>query len=136
MTGFDSAVPVVCIMGPTAVGKTDLAVSLVERFPFEIISVDSAMVYRDMDIGTAKPDTATLERAPHRLINIIDPADSYSAAQFRVDALEQINIIRRAGRFPLLVGGNHAVLSGFATGTFGFATSQSGGACSFGERAA
>jgi tRNA dimethylallyltransferase len=97
--------PLVCIMGPTASGKTDLAVRLVERFPFEIISVDSAMVYRGMDIGTAKPGREVQEVAPHRLIDILDPADSYSAARFREDALREAKDIRRKGRWPLLVGG-------------------------------
>jgi tRNA dimethylallyltransferase len=92
-------------MGPTASGKTDLAVSLVERLPFELISVDSALVYRDMDIGTAKPDAETLARAPHRLIDIIDPAEAYSASRFRQEALEAMAEITAAGRIPLLVGG-------------------------------
>jgi len=97
--------PVVCLMGPTASGKTDLAVSLVERLPFEIISVDSALVYKDMDIGTAKPDAETLARAPHKLIDIIDPAESYSASRFREEALEEMKAITAAGGIPLLVGG-------------------------------
>ena len=97
--------PIVCILGPTASGKTDLAVDLVERFPMDIISVDSAMVYRGMDIGTAKPDAAILERAPHRLIDFLDPAGAYSAAQFRSDALREIADIIGQGRIPLLVGG-------------------------------
>ena len=92
-------------MGPTASGKTDLAVSLVERLPFEIISVDSALVYRGMDIGTAKPDAETLARAPHRLIDIIDPVEAYSASRFREDALREMAEITAAGRIPLLVGG-------------------------------
>ena len=77
----------VFLMGPTASGKTDLAVVLHERFPMDIISVDSALVYRGMDIGTAKPDAETLRRAPHALIDIRDPGESYSAAEFREDAL-------------------------------------------------
>lgn len=93
------------LMGPTASGKTDLAIALRERLPCELISVDSAMVYRGMDIGTAKPDSETLARAPHRLIDIIDPAESYSAAAFRADALREMESITRAGRIPLLVGG-------------------------------
>jgi tRNA dimethylallyltransferase len=92
-------------MGPTASGKTELAVELVERLPLEIISVDSALIYRGMDIGTAKPDQATLRRAPHRLIDIKDPSESYSAAAFREDALAEMAAITQAGRIPLLVGG-------------------------------
>jgi len=80
-------------------------VELVERYPFEIISVDSALVYRGMDIGTAKPDAETLRRAPHRLIDLIEPTDSYSAARFREDALQAIEEIRGNGKIPLLVGG-------------------------------
>jgi tRNA dimethylallyltransferase len=95
----------VCLVGPTAAGKTDVAVELVRRFPFEIISVDSAMVYRHMDIGTAKPGPEILADAPHRLIDIRDPWDSYSAGQFCADALKMIVEIRSAGRVPLLVGG-------------------------------
>nr|WP_269087631.1 tRNA (adenosine(37)-N6)-dimethylallyltransferase MiaA [Candidatus Reidiella endopervernicosa] len=92
-------------MGPTASGKTDLAVELVRRLPCELISVDSALVYREMDIGTAKPDAETLREAPHRLIDILDPAESYSAAQFREDALREMAEITAAGRIPVLVGG-------------------------------
>ena len=81
---------VIFIMGPTAAGKTDLAISCVEQFDCELISVDSALVYREMDIGTAKPDAETLRRAPHKLVNIIDPSESYSAGNFRTDALKEI----------------------------------------------
>ncbi len=95
----------VFLTGPTAAGKTALAVELVERYPFEIISVDSALVYRGMDIGTAKPDTETLQRAPHRLIDLVDPVEPYSAARFREDALHEIEEIRKKGKIPLLVGG-------------------------------
>ncbi len=97
--------PAVFLMGPTASGKTGLAVELCKRFPLEIISVDSALVYRGMDIGTAKPDKETLELAPHRLIDIRDPAESYSAAEFREDALREMYLITAAGKVPLLVGG-------------------------------
>lgn len=93
------------LMGPTASGKTDLAVELVRRLPVEIISVDSAMVYREMDIGTAKPGPEVLAEAPHRLIDILDPAEAYSAARFREDALRHMAEITAAGRIPLLVGG-------------------------------
>jgi len=97
--------PVVCLMGPTAAGKTDIAVQLLERFPFDIVSVDSALVYRGMDIGTAKPDASVLERAPHRLIDIRDPEDAYSAGAFVRDAKAEIAAIHTSGRVPLLVGG-------------------------------
>ena len=96
---------VLCLMGPTATGKTDLAVSLAERWPVEIVSVDSAMVYRGMDIGTAKPPPEVLTRAPHRLIDLVDPAEAYSAARFVADAVAAIREIQAAGRVPLLVGG-------------------------------
>jgi tRNA dimethylallyltransferase len=96
---------VVFLLGPTASGKTGLAVDLVERLNAEIVSVDSAMVYRGMDIGTAKPDAETLARAPHALIDIRDPAEPYSAADFRADALAEVERIHAAGRLPLLTGG-------------------------------
>ena len=92
-------------MGPTASGKTALALELVEKLPCEIISVDSALVYKGMDIGTAKPDAAMQAQAPHRLIDLVDPADSYSAATFREDALREMAEITAAGKIPLLVGG-------------------------------
>lgn len=101
----DARAIAVCLMGPTASGKTDVAVSLCKRFPLEIISVDSALVYRGMDIGTAKPDAATLDRAPHRLIDIRDPEEAYSAGDFVRDATREMHDIRAAGRIPLLVGG-------------------------------
>lgn len=97
--------PVLFLMGPTASGKTDVAVALVRHGPFEIVSVDSAMVYRGLDIGAAKPAPDVLREAPHRLIDIRDPAEAYSAAEFRADALREVDAIHRAGRIPLLVGG-------------------------------
>ncbi len=92
-------------MGPTASGKTSIAVNLAQQAPLEIISVDSAQVYRGMDIGAGKPSTEILAKAPHRLINIRDPIDSYSAADFRHDALIEIADIQSKGKTPLLVGG-------------------------------
>lgn len=93
------------LMGPTASGKTGLALELARRLPVELISVDSALVYRSMDIGTAKPDAETLREFPHRLIDIIEPTEAYSAARFRADALEAMREIHARGRIPLLVGG-------------------------------
>lgn len=95
----------ILLMGPTATGKTDLAISLCKRFPCDVISVDSALVYRGMDIGTAKPDAETLARTPHRLIDIRDPEESYSAGEFIRDAYREMDDILAAGRIPLLVGG-------------------------------
>ncbi len=92
-------------MGPTASGKTELALALHALMPVEVISVDASQVYRGMDIGTAKPDAATRRRVPHRLIDIRDPADTYSAADFRGDALREMQAITQRGRIPLLVGG-------------------------------
>ncbi len=97
--------PAIFIMGPTASGKTALAIALRERLPVELISVDSALIYRGMDIGTAKPSAEELAQAPHRLIDIRDPAEAYSAAEFRADALKEMADITAAGRIPLLVGG-------------------------------
>ncbi|SEC36202.1 tRNA (adenosine(37)-N6)-dimethylallyltransferase MiaA [Pseudomonas anguilliseptica] len=110
--------PAIFLMGPTAAGKTDLAIELARVLPCELISVDSALIYRDMDIGTAKPDKATLAEFPHSLIDIRDPAESYSAAEFRADALAAMAEITARGRIPLLVGGTmlyfKALLEGLA----------------------
>lgn len=97
--------PVVCLMGPTASGKTALAIELAQRFPMDVISVDSALVYRGLDIGSAKPSAEEQRLAPHRLIDICDPAEPYSAGQFRDDCLQHIAEIHANGRIPLLVGG-------------------------------
>jgi len=97
--------PVIFLMGPTASGKTALAIELTKRLPCDIISVDSALIYKGMDIGTAKPTLEELREAPHRLLDILDPKDAYSAADFRRDALHEIESIIAKGRIPLLVGG-------------------------------
>jgi tRNA dimethylallyltransferase len=97
--------PALCLIGPTASGKTDLAFAIADRFPVEIVSLDSAQVFIDMDIGTAKPDRETLARYPHHLIDLITPEDRYSAAQFRTDALRVMGEITARGHVPLLVGG-------------------------------
>ena len=97
--------PAIFLMGPTASGKTGLAVELYQHLPVELISVDSALVYRDMDIGTAKPDAETLAKAPHHLIDLIPPTEVYSAAQVRSDALKLMADITARGKVPLLVGG-------------------------------
>ncbi len=110
--------PAILIMGPTASGKTAAAMALADRFPVELISVDSAQVFIDMDIGTAKPDAATLARYPHHLIDLITPEERYSAARFRADALAAMAAITAAGRVPVLVGGTmlycRALLHGLA----------------------
>lgn len=106
MSGVEAQPPLaILLMGPTASGKTDLAIELCQQLPCDIISVDSAMIYRGMDIGTAKPSAEELAKAPHRLIDICDPAETYSAADFCRDALREMAEITRAGRIPLLVGG-------------------------------
>ena len=92
-------------MGPTASGKTGVALELAQRLPLEVVSVDSALVYRGMDVGTAKPDTATRRQVPHHLVDIIEPTESYSAARFAEDATRLVAEIRSRGRLPLLVGG-------------------------------
>jgi tRNA dimethylallyltransferase len=97
--------PAILLMGPTASGKTGVAVELVRRLPCEIISVDSAQVYRDMNVGTAKPEAGILAQAPHHLIDIINPDETYSAARFRDDALTLMREVTERGNIPLLVGG-------------------------------
>ena len=103
-------------MGPTAAGKTDLALHLADHLPCELISVDSALVYRGMDIGTAKPDAETLLRYPHHLVDILDPAAAYSAARFRLDAQRLIADILARGRIPVLVGGTMLYYKALAGG--------------------
>ncbi len=105
MSASDHRPQAVFLMGPTAAGKTALACALAERHPLGLISVDSALVYRGLDIGSAKPDAATLARHPHALIDIRDPAEPYSAAEFRVDALAAMRRLVEMGKTPLLVGG-------------------------------
>lgn len=110
--------PAILIMGPTASGKTAAAMALADHLPVELISVDSAQVFRDMDVGTAKPDRETLSRYPHRLIDLISPEESYSAARFRSDALCAMDEITATGKVPVLVGGTmlyfRALLQGLA----------------------
>lgn len=112
------SLPIIFLMGPTAAGKTELAIALVQQLPCDIISVDSAMVYRGLDIGTAKPSPTILAQAPHRLINICDPSEIYSVAQFHTQALAEIESIHSTGRIPLLVGGSrlyfHALQQGLS----------------------
>jgi tRNA dimethylallyltransferase len=106
MSEVTQALPLaIALMGPTASGKTDLAVDLVTRLPCDIVSVDSALIYRGMNIGTAKPGPQILEKVPHRLIDIRDPSESYSAARFCMDARREMAEITAVGRIPLLVGG-------------------------------
>ncbi|MCK3654859.1 tRNA (adenosine(37)-N6)-dimethylallyltransferase MiaA [Pasteurellaceae bacterium Macca] len=104
------------LMGPTASGKTDLAIALRQKLPVEVISVDSALIYRGMDIGTAKPSSAELALAPHRLIDILDPKESYSVANFREDALNEMAEITAQGKIPLLVGGTMLYYKGLLEG--------------------
>jgi tRNA dimethylallyltransferase len=105
VNAVDAAPDAVCLMGPTCTGKTALALQLAQRFPVEIVSVDSALVYRGMDIGTSKPSAAERAAVPHHLVDICDPSDPYSAGRFLHDALQCIDEIRGRGRVPLLVGG-------------------------------
>lgn len=118
MTTAAQKLPVIFLMGPTASGKTDLAISLSKLLPVELISVDSALVYRGMDIGSAKPTAAELAETPHRLIDIRDPAEPYSVADFLADAEREIAAIHAQGKIPLLVGGTmlyfRALLDGLA----------------------
>lgn len=127
--------PIVCLMGPTASGKTPLAIALTEHFPMDIISVDSAMVYRGMDIGTAKPDAATLKHAPHRLIDLIDPAEAYSAGRFCADALKAIHESHEQGRIPLLVGGTMMYFRALLQGIAGMPSADAGIRANLEERA-
>ena len=116
VSGTSALPPLVCLMGPTASGKTDLAMYLYDQFPCELVSVDSVLVYRGMDVGSAKPDAQTLQRYPHHLIDILDPAEPYSAARFRDDALALIQDITARGRVPLLVGGTMLYFKALAGG--------------------
>lgn len=106
----------VAIMGPTASGKTAAALRIAQEHPVEIISVDSALVYREMDIGTAKPNAEELASVPHHLIDIIDPLDAYSVAQFRADAIRLVGEIQTRGKLPLLVGGTMMYFKGLVDG--------------------
>lgn len=122
----DKRPPAILLMGPTAAGKTDLAIELHERLGVELISVDSTMVYRGLDIGSAKPSAQELARAPHRLIDIRDPAEPYSAAEFREDALREMREITARGRVPLLVGGTMMYLRQLLHGVANLPSSDPG----------
>jgi tRNA dimethylallyltransferase len=98
-------IPVICLMGPTAAGKSATTLAIAQRWPAEVVNVDSATIYRGMDIGTAKPDMRERALVPQHLLDIVDPAEAYSAAQFRQDALAAIAAIRQRGRLPVLAGG-------------------------------
>ena len=115
----DSLSKAIFLMGPTASGKTGAAVYLHSKFPVEIISVDSALVFKDMNIGTAKPDAETLAQAPHHLIDMIDPISAYSAANFRTDALRLMADITARGKIPLLVGGTMLYFKALSEGMSG-----------------
>lgn len=108
--------PAIFLMGPTASGKTDLAIALRQKLPVEVISVDSALIYKGMDIGTAKPSKQEQALAPHRLIDIIDPLESYSVMNFREDALREMADITSQGKIPLLVGGTMLYYKGLLDG--------------------
>ncbi len=116
MTNTSILPPAIAIMGPTASGKTAAALAIAQAIPAEIISVDSALVYRGMDIGTAKPTLDELAAVPHHLIDIIDPLDAYSVAQFRNDTLRLVAEITARGKLPLLVGGTMLYFKGLADG--------------------
>jgi tRNA dimethylallyltransferase len=116
----------VAIMGPTASGKTAAALAIARERPVEIISVDSALVYREMDIGTAKPSAEELASVPHHLIDIIDPLESYSVAQFRTDAVRLVAEIRARGKLPLLVGGTMMYFKGLVDGLDDLPTADAG----------
>ncbi len=106
----------ICLTGPTATGKTDLALEIAGELPLEIVSMDSALVYRDMDIGTAKPSIAIREQIPHFLIDILDAAEAYSAGRFVADASREVRAIADRGKIPLLVGGTHLYLRALRDG--------------------
>lgn len=127
---------VITLMGPTAAGKTRLALFLREHLPVDIVSVDASQVYRGMDIGTAKPTIEEQARAPHRLIDIRDPAEIYSVAEFRADALREMEDITRRGRIPLLVGGTMFYFRALEFGLSGLPSADAGVRARLGEEAA
>lgn len=112
----ESEIPVICLMGPTASGKTALAMELYDKLPCELVSVDSALVFKDMDIGTAKPTEEELSKYPHHLIDLIDPTEAYSVADFCRDAFRVINEIKSRGNIPVLVGGTMMYFKGLIEG--------------------
>jgi len=131
-----SQAPIVCLAGPTAAGKSAATLAIAERWPVEIVNVDSATVYRDMDIGTAKPGAAERAVAPHHLLDIRDPAEAYSAAEFRADALALIEAIRARGRIPLLAGGTMMYFKALREGLDDLPSADPGLRAEFDARAA
>jgi tRNA dimethylallyltransferase len=129
-------VKAVFLLGPTASGKTAVALALAERFPVEIVSVDSAQVYRGLDIGTAKPDAAERALVPHHLIDIVEPTQAYSAGRFRDDALRVVAAIHARGRLPLLAGGTMLYFSALTRGLADLPRADAGIRATIGERAA
>ncbi len=116
MAAVPGSISCICLTGPTATGKTELALELASELPLEIVSMDSALVYRDMDIGTAKPSAAIRDQVPHHLIDILDAADSYSAGRFVEDASRELRAIAARNKIPLLVGGTHLYLRALRDG--------------------
>ena len=123
-----AAIPAVLLMGPTAAGKSALALALAERLGGEIVSVDSAQVYRGLNVGTAKPDAATRTRIRHHLIDILDPTQAYSAARFAREALAAIADIRQRGRMPVVAGGTMLYFRALSEGLSALPAGESGGA--------
>ena len=134
MAGSNALPAAVCLFGPTGTGKSDLAIRLASELNLEIVSVDSAMVYRRMDIGTAKPDKRVRERVAHHLVDIREPWESYSAGQFRNEALSVMADICARGRTPLLVGGTMLYFRALLRGLAELPSAHPGGRAAIGSR--